>query len=288
MSGFEPHAPGEIRPAPHRAEWLLPLLLAYPAAVQLIQLPFLRGLGPESRMTGKPLILAALISQLAMLLIALAVPSVKPEREGRGTGGRFYAEAVWIAVCAQAGFTGLDQLLPALPGAPALPADAPLSDALILAAIAVLLPAICEELLFRGRLLPLLEETLSLPGASLLSALIFSLMHRDPRGFLAQMTLGLCLNSLARRSGSLLPGMVCHLAFNLTAVLLSILKTRTGLGNPFALILFLVPVLIHLRARRPDPAPRPPAAKRARLVWCALIILSNGAVMALMLTGAIA
>jgi sodium transport system permease protein len=82
------------------------------------------------------------------------------------------------------------------------------------------LPAIAEELAFRGVVLSLLSRTLSPRTALLVQALIFGAMHGSIYRILPTAMLGLLLGLLAQRSRSILPGMLAHALTN--AILLSL------------------------------------------------------------------
>lgn len=94
-----------------------------------------------------------------------------------------------------------------------------LSPLLLLFALAVV-PAVCEELLFRGYLFAALERSTSGGRAIWVSALLFGLFHvvvgspASPERFLPSAFLGLVLGWLAWYSGSVLPGMVLHFFHN--------------------------------------------------------------------------
>lgn len=93
--------------------------------------------------------------------------------------------------------------------------EAPLgAQILILAA----LPAICEELAFRGFILRGLERRLGPGKAIFVSSLLFAFAHLNAFQFLATFALGLVLGLLATRSGSLLPGVLFHFAHNGLAI----------------------------------------------------------------------
>jgi len=91
------------------------------------------------------------------------------------------------------------------------------------------LPAIFEELSFRGVLQPLLiRATGSAFWGIALAAVIFSAIHLQFYGFLPRVLLGALFGWLAHRSGSLLPGMVAHFANNaLAAVTLWVTGSMT-------------------------------------------------------------
>ena len=91
--------------------------------------------------------------------------------------------------------------------------------ALLLVAFAVI-PAVCEEILFRGFLqagfLQLFE---SAPKGIVVTALVFAVFHLDPWRFLGVLLLGIFLGFVAHRTGSLIPAMVAHALNNLLSIL---------------------------------------------------------------------
>lgn len=103
----------------------------------------------------------------------------------------------------------------------ALKPSGPLEATLSIAAIA-LMPAVCEEILFRGILLPSFLRTLGTWGAIVASALLFGLIHADPSSFYRvpfALAVALGLGFVRVRSGSLLPGLVAHAVLNTTTFL---------------------------------------------------------------------
>ena len=77
------------------------------------------------------------------------------------------------------------------------------------------LPAIFEELSFRGVLQPLLiRATGSAFWGIALTAIVFSAIHFQFYGFLPRMLLGLLFGWLAYRSSSIIPGMIAHFLNN--------------------------------------------------------------------------
>jgi membrane protease YdiL (CAAX protease family) len=83
-------------------------------------------------------------------------------------------------------------------------------------------PAACEEILFRGALLPSFERWLRPGGAVVLAALLFGIIHLDPTTAGAYTfyrvpfatTVGLGLGILRVRSGSLVPCILAHATLN--------------------------------------------------------------------------
>ncbi len=102
----------------------------------------------------------------------------------------------------------------------ALQPRGPLDAAFSVAAIAIF-PATCEEVLFRGVVLPALARPLGAAGAVLASALAFGVIHLDAAGDAAAFTripfailVGVGLGVLRVRTGSLVPPIVAHAVLN--------------------------------------------------------------------------
>ncbi|MGH7128420.1 MAG: CPBP family glutamic-type intramembrane protease, partial [Planctomycetaceae bacterium] len=75
-------------------------------------------------------------------------------------------------------------------------------------------PAVCEELAFRGFILSGFNRSRRTWLAIVLSSLAFGIMHMFPQQVFNAALLGLVLGLLAVRSRSLLPGIAFHLVFN--------------------------------------------------------------------------
>lgn len=86
----------------------------------------------------------------------------------------------------------------------------------VLACAAV--PAVAEELFFRGALLSRLQRCCGRMAAVGLTTLFFALMHGSLAGLPGHLAIGLLLTLLAAASGSLAVPMVAHLCYNLTAL----------------------------------------------------------------------
>lgn len=96
-------------------------------------------------------------------------------------------------------------------------ARTPLAVALIVLA---LLPAIGEELVFRGVLARALGGRHRLALGVIGSAFAFALYHLNPIQMAGVFPLGLALGFLALRSGSIVPGMIAHLLNNAIVLVL--------------------------------------------------------------------
>jgi membrane protease YdiL (CAAX protease family) len=83
------------------------------------------------------------------------------------------------------------------------------------------LPAVCEEVMFRGVVLRAFAGAWSPPIAVAVSAALFSAYHVSLPQTLPTFTLGLALGALALRAGSVYPTMIAHLMNNLFPVLIT-------------------------------------------------------------------
>jgi sodium transport system permease protein len=92
------------------------------------------------------------------------------------------------------------------------PSDA--LDGLVSLTVIALLPALCEELVMRGVLLPSLAGRVGPAPALFLTAAIFAGIHFDPVRLLFTFVLGFLLGLLRLRARSLWPPMVVHSTLN--------------------------------------------------------------------------
>ena len=101
-----------------------------------------------------------------------------------------------------------------------------------------LMPALCEEIAFRGFLLSGFSKR-GLTGLGIVaSALCFGLIHMLPAQVFNATLLGLVLGLLAVRSRSLLPGIVFHFIYN--GLQAARLRVPEGLSDPTGGLLFRV------------------------------------------------
>ena len=91
----------------------------------------------------------------------------------------------------------------------------PLWTALVLIS---LMPAVFEELAFRGVIQSSLERIFNARDAWLIQAALFSLLHLSPLVFPSHFVMGLCFGLIRMRSRSLYPSMLLHAAWNALAV----------------------------------------------------------------------
>ena len=91
------------------------------------------------------------------------------------------------------------------------------------------LPAVCEELAFRGFILTGLRRRFRTGTAIVISSFLFAVAHMNVFQFLPTFVLGLVLGVLAVRGGSVLPGMAYHLIHNGLLIGLTCAEQLAGL-----------------------------------------------------------
>ncbi|MBE5797613.1 MAG: CPBP family intramembrane metalloprotease [Clostridiales bacterium] len=148
-------------------------------------------------------------------------PAKEPEEEkphfplGRG----LLLSAV-LAVLARATATPLNRWWAGLLSLPA--AHLPQADGLVgllaLTLAAAVIPAVSEELLFRGALLGNLRRNGPAWQSLLLTTAMFALMHGSPAGLPGHLLIGFVLSALMLRTGRLAMPVAAHLIFNLLAL----------------------------------------------------------------------
>lgn len=125
---------------------------------------------------------------------------------------------LFIALFEKMGYVPSASPLPALGGIRLLPA------VLVIA----LLPAVCEEVFFRGLLSRNMQENgWGIVPNVLISGALFSLYHGNPEQTVYQFLCGVCFALMAVRAGSILPTVLAHFLNN--AVILTL--TSLGFGD---------------------------------------------------------
>ena len=136
-----------------------------------------------------------------------------------------------------------------------------LGMALVLVAF---LPAVAEEVTFRGVVLAGLRRSGSRWIAIGGSALVFGLFHVNPYHVVAAFAVGLLLGWVALESGSILPGVLIHLVNNGAQVLLDRTPALAGwMRSPVVVVLALASTALGavlVRGTRRAIAERPPDA----------------------------
>jgi len=94
------------------------------------------------------------------------------------------------------------------------------ADAIVIPLGVVAIPALAEELLFRGLIQPGLGRRIGDRPALALGAALFGLVHLTPIAILYATLAGIALGWLRLRTGSVLPSIALHGAVNATPILL--------------------------------------------------------------------
>lgn len=92
-----------------------------------------------------------------------------------------------------------------------------------------LLPAIFEELFFRGIILNSLRDGLGDTSALFISAFLFAIMHGSIQQFVYPLILGIVLGWIAMRTGSTFSSMLVHFLNNTIAVVINYFTIRNEL-----------------------------------------------------------
>ncbi len=140
--------------------------------------------------------------------------------------------------------------------------DVPFWQQLLIVAV---VPAICEEIAFRGLILSGFLQHYKPAGAIVMSSILFGVSHMVPQQMIAATLLGIILGMVATRTGSILPGILFHALHNGMVVAYMHYSMDqgkvVGYSEPVVLIGGLVAVLlIGVLARRPSRMPRWPSS----------------------------
>jgi membrane protease YdiL (CAAX protease family) len=164
----------------------------------------------------------AIDAAIVLVAVGLRYRNLRFLFQLRPTGLRDAAVLVAIAVVfvglASGYFWAIEQL-----GVPLAPTTAtftragwPLWSMLLMIS---LMPAVVEEVAFRGVIQSSLERVLNARDAWLIQAALFSVIHLSPLMFPSHFLMGLCFGYMRRRSRSIYPGMLLHACWNALIVL---------------------------------------------------------------------
>lgn len=92
-----------------------------------------------------------------------------------------------------------------------------------------------EEFMFRGLLYPLLRKRLAIPVSTLVTAVVFGLLHGNAVQFASTLPLAVLLALVYERTRVLAPCVLLHLGFNLAAVFVPP-QAVNALANPGSLM----------------------------------------------------
>lgn len=118
-------------------------------------------------------------------------------------------------------FTQLEKLI----------ADASFPEFLLQLVIISLLPALCEEFIFRGVILNCAERSVGTVRAIFITAFLFMLFHGNPEQTVYQFIMGCLLAFVAVRSRSIVPSLLIHFLNNAVIVALTYFGLSGTDGN---------------------------------------------------------
>lgn len=133
--------------------------------------------------------------------------------------------AVWSALLQRIGIG-----LPTEVSLPPATSAGELAAALLCAA---LIPAVCEELMFRGVMLQFLERKAGKKRAVVISGLAFALLHFSFHSFAALAVIGLFLSSLALRYRNLWLAVIFHFLYNALVIVMQSLGGMPSIQTVF-------------------------------------------------------
>lgn len=102
--------------------------------------------------------------------------------------------------------------------------------------VMALLPAVCEEMMFRGWLQRVLGKSVNYHTAIWVSAFVFSAIHFQFYGFIPRMLIGAALGYLYYYTGSLWMSIIAHFTNNAAAVVFAFLSYNGYANIDFDLI----------------------------------------------------
>ncbi|HEX2926762.1 MAG TPA: CPBP family intramembrane glutamic endopeptidase [Ruminiclostridium sp.] len=86
------------------------------------------------------------------------------------------------------------------------------------AVFVIILAPVCEEVLFRGLLLPSMKPEYGVAWSVFYSSLIFGIFHIRPKVILPSFIAGIILGCLTIYSGSIIPAVISHCIYNLLSM----------------------------------------------------------------------
>jgi len=102
----------------------------------------------------------------------------------------------------------------------------------VLAVITAVLPGICEEIMFRGAILPVLYKKYGRIASCALCGLLFGLFHLSPFRILPTAIIGFYLSLLRIHTGSIIPSMLCHFTNNFIIIFVSSIGENPFFSRP--------------------------------------------------------
>ncbi len=109
-----------------------------------------------------------------------------------------------------------------------IPTASNTTEFLILFAVIAGSAGICEEIFFRGVILNGYESEVGLKWGAIFSGLLFGIFHFNPQNFFGPIILGIVFAYLVQLTGSILAGIIAHIANNGIAVTMGYLLNVFG------------------------------------------------------------
>jgi membrane protease YdiL (CAAX protease family) len=174
---------------------------------------------------GSPL-LAVIVAEL--MLVVVAVVGMRMQGLPVAALGLARADLRYVGAAILIGASvwylnlSLIELLPLPDGGVKTLQDIVDGPHLVLAVFALaVLPAICEELIFRGILVRSLATRFVPAAAVVISALVFAAYHLSVLQLIPTFTLGVLAGAMTLRAHSVIPAMTAHMINNAIAILVS-------------------------------------------------------------------
>lgn len=204
-------AAGQVVDARHLPQWLEALMLDSPLIMLLMLVPI------------------QLVFFIAAFAPALLSPEPLKERLGFVAGRtRWLMWPVYLLATLFIMFASaialemlFDERSPVLENFARTIAEAPLGVFLAMLLFISIAPGVFEEALFRGYIQRRLLKRWSPWLAIGLTSVVFAIVHMDPQHVLGVLPIGIWLGILAWRTGSIWPGVFCHIGNNAVASLMS-------------------------------------------------------------------
>ena len=231
-----PDAAGGLLQRPPPRVLPSPLQGVLPAIIGLAGVWYVQSVLPANLVIALPLQqLFSMVLPLAVLMAWQRVDLVKTLRlhPPRGRGWVALPGAVLVGLgLFLVGALALRWLVGNAPSAAAEELAARLTALLtstpswLVVLVLAVIPAVCEELVFRGWMLSALVGEKPSRGkmfaAVVMQAALFSVVHLLPERLPTTFAMGLVLGWIALRTGSLLPGILCHAVHNAVPVAVSL------------------------------------------------------------------
>ncbi len=210
--------------------------------VIILVVKFFMGLSAQLTLTFGGFSKQVIISQICTIALPAILMALFLTRGPRETlklkwpRMSYVPACILIAICLHPGFlmlshvvmylypasAGLDQIQHAVT---MILADAPNTLAII--AVLALVPAICEEVAFRGFILSGLQTIRGKWTAIIISAAFFGIAHGILQQSIMASFVGVVLGIIAVQTGSLLPCIAYHLTHNSLPILMSVFPTHS-------------------------------------------------------------